>query len=293
MAHFYRFFAIFLSLLLLMLVARHGIFLLVEHHAFTTMPPGKLVPEAFGVPSRQIILNSDGRLLRGSFVQAPDRRAAAVLIFHGDAESISDWAGIQASLYERGVASLVFDYSGYGASTGRPTVRHLHQDGLIAHQQFMALTRQANHHYLLGFSLGCAVLLDVLPDLHPAPDGIVIASGFASAREAVVAVGVVPNWLARLLPDVWDNEARMGLVRVPALIVHSRADEELDWRQAVRLSEATTSPHRLVMLDGLAHDAAITPKEQDRFWAPIFAFLRSGDLGNIGMTGTLPDNRQQ
>jgi len=280
MARLYRFLAIALGLALLALAVRQGAFLLVERNAFTTKPLGRLTPEAFGVPSQRIIFDSGGRALRGTFVQAPDRRAAAVLIFHGDEESISDWASVQARLYQRGVSSLVFDYSGYGASAGKPTVRHLSQDGLAAHQRFIVLTPQALHHYLLGFSLGSAVMLDVLPDLHPTPDGIVIASGFVSAREAVVDVGLEPNWLAHLLPDVWDNAERMSRVSAPALIVHSRADEVIDWRQAERLSKAAAGPHRLMLLDGLPHDAAITPGEQDRFWAPIFEFFHSGSINN-------------
>ncbi|MDN0084216.1 alpha/beta fold hydrolase [Crenobacter sp. SG2305] len=287
------FLVILIGLALLVSVGRYSVFLLVERQAFTTTPRGTLTPEKLGVPSQQIVFHSGDRALHGSYVQTPRLGAAAVLIFHGDEESIADWAYVQKLLYENGVSSFVFDYSGYGSSTGAPTVRHLDQDGLSAHQRFMALTPQARRHYLLGFSLGAAVLLDILPDLHPAPNGVVIASGFASAREATIAVGLMPKWLAWLLPDVWDNESRMRLVQSPVLIVHSRADEVLDWHQAVRLSKAVTSPHRLVMLDALTHDAAITPQDQDRYWGPILGFFHSGDVADIGMAGLMMSKQKK
>jgi len=285
-------FAIIFGLALLAIVGRYGAFLLVQRHAFTTTPPGSLTPEMLGVPSRRIVFHSGERTLHGFYVQAPQPHAAAVLIFHGDEENIADWVYAQKLLYENGISSFVFDYSGYGSSSGTPSVRRLDQDGLSAHQQFIALTQQAARHYLLGFSLGAAVLLNVLPDVHPAPDGLVIASAFASAREATVAVGMVPKWLDWLLPDVWDNESRMRLAKPPVLIVHSRADELLDWHQAVRLSEAAAGPHRLVMLDALTHNAAITPQEQDRYWAPILGFFRSGDVADIGTAGSVQPSQR-
>ncbi|MGT2493835.1 hypothetical protein ACU4GD_33450 [Cupriavidus basilensis] len=52
-----------------------------------------------------------------------------------------------------------------------------------------------------------------------------IAAGFTSAREAAVVTGRVPAWLARLLPEPWDNEMHLHRLQLPLLLVHSRADE--------------------------------------------------------------------
>ena len=45
---------------------------------------------------------------------------ASVLLCHGIGETVEQWFGVQQLLAANGVASLVFDYSGYGKSTGRP-----------------------------------------------------------------------------------------------------------------------------------------------------------------------------
>src|SRR5207253_2409200 len=108
------------------------------------------------------------------------------LIYHGDEENLSDWASAQALLYRNGISSCVFDYSGYGASGGKPGVVNLHEDGLAAYGQFLAMTPRASRRYVMGFSLGSGVLLDVISALRPAPAGLVIAAGFTSAREAAV-----------------------------------------------------------------------------------------------------------
>src|SRR5579863_3285496 len=43
---------------------------------------------------------------------------AALLICHGIGETVDHWLAAQNLLAEHGVGSLVFDYSGYGKSTG-------------------------------------------------------------------------------------------------------------------------------------------------------------------------------
>src|SRR6202043_1231042 len=43
---------------------------------------------------------------------------AALLICHGIGEIVDHWLLVQRLLATRGVASLVFDYAGYGRSTG-------------------------------------------------------------------------------------------------------------------------------------------------------------------------------
>ncbi|MGO4330890.1 alpha/beta hydrolase [Cupriavidus sp. 2TAF22] len=267
-------------------VARHALFLAVESDAFEPKPASAadaLTPDRLGAPSRQFAFASGERMLRASCVLAQSAEAPALLIYHGDEENLSDWASAQALLYRNGIASCVFDYSGYGASGGKPGVRNLREDGLAAYSQFLAATPQAARRYVMGFSLGSGALLDVVQALQPAPAGMVIAAGFTSAREAAVVTGRVPAWMARLLPEPWDNESHLRESRLPVLFVHSRADEVIPFAHAERLAGAAAGTRRLVALDGLPHDAAIEPERQDPFWAPIVGYLRSGSLeGNGG-----------
>ncbi|AOY96629.1 hypothetical protein BKK79_34475 [Cupriavidus sp. USMAA2-4] len=263
---------------LLVALGREALYLAVEHGAFQPSRLGPLTPEDFGVPSQQSTFDSGDRTLHASFVRAAERDAPALLVYHGDDESLSDWARAQALLYRAGISSFVFDYSGYGASSGHPTVRHLEEDGRQAYQRFLAATAEAPRRYVLGYSLGTGVLLGLIDTLRPAPAGVVIAAGFSSARAAAVATGIVPPWLAPLLPNPWDNEARVHELGLPLLLVHSRSDEVIPFAQAERLARAATGPHRLLALDGLVHNAAIEADEAAIFWSPIAASLRSGAL---------------
>lgn len=264
----------------LALAARHAIFLIVEHEAFITPPAGRLTPDQLGIPSRQLTFASGDRTLRASFVVAPRPEAPALLIFHGDEEDISRWAAVQRLLYDAGVTSFVFDYSGYGGSTGRPSVARLAEDARAAHAQFVALTPRASAHHALGFSLGSAVLIDVAAQLRPRPDGLVIAAGFASAREMAAATGLIAPWAAWALPDLWNNEKRLADIDLPLLIVHGRNDEVVPVEHAYRLRAAARGPRRLVVLDDLLHDAPLDPVASAKFWHTVIGGVTSGHLSD-------------
>lgn len=270
-----------MAVALLGLVARHAIFLFVEGAAFTTPPAGPLLPDSLGVPSQQMSFASGDRTLRASYVPAGAPDAPAIAIFHGDEEEISRWAAVQVRLHSAGVASFVFDYSGYGVSTGRPSIARLRQDALAAYEQFVALTPDAPRRLALGFSLGSAVLLDVVNQLRPPPNGIVVAAGFASAREMAVATGLVPSWAAWVLPDLWNNEKQLAGISLPLLIVHSRSDEVIPFRHALRLCHAAQGPGRMVLIEGIPHDAPLDPAAAGSFWSVVIDSARSSNFGAV------------
>jgi len=250
----------------------------IEREAFVPGQVGTLRPDDLGVASRQFTFDSGDRALHGSWVAAPDPAAPALAVFHGDEECLADWAPVQALLHAAGISSFVFDYSGYGTSTGKPSVAHLRQDALAAFAQFRAATPGAARHYVMGYSLGSGVLLDVLEDLRPLPDGLVIGAGFCSARAAAVATGLVPGWLAWALPNPWDNIARLRAVKLPVMLVHSRRDETIPFRHAEHLARAPQGPSRLVVFENLPHNAAIETPFMKTFWAPVIAWLQGGQL---------------
>jgi fermentation-respiration switch protein FrsA (DUF1100 family) len=157
----------------------------------------------------------------------------------------------------------------------------LRQDALAAWSQFVALTPKAARRVALGFSLGTGVLIDVAEELHPAPGLLVVAGGFASAREMAVALGYVPGWASWALPDLWNNEQRLSHVAAPVLIIHSRVDEVIPYRDAQRLCRAGGGPRRLLPLEGLAHDGPLNPAGAGAFWQAVIDVAASGDIGRI------------
>jgi alpha-beta hydrolase superfamily lysophospholipase len=238
---------------------------------------GRETPLDFGAPYETLTLPVNGRLVQARTVQADTATSRAVLIFHGNGESISDWSHVQASLRAVGIASMVFDYSGFGDSTGTPSVAHLREDAQAAYRAFVEQWPQAGARYVLGHSLGNAVLLDVLPALRPGPAGVVVHAGFTSAREMATQTGLAAPWLAALLPDLWDNEAAIANPGPATLVMHSEADEVIPPQMGLRLAEAAGPRARFVGLRGIRHDSLYQEAEAEE-WQPIVNFIHGGGL---------------
>lgn len=117
--------------------------------------------------SRTCLLSSGTNLLDAQFVApAIGPIKAGLLLYHGIGETVGHWAAAQQLLALDGVASLVFNYSGYGKSTGRITPQQCEVDAQVAFDALRQLVPSAPLS-LLGYSLGSGVATAVAPELTP------------------------------------------------------------------------------------------------------------------------------
>ncbi len=237
--------------------------------------------------TRQILIPSGSRVLDGMLLRPQTDSKASVLILHGIGERMSYWHEAQEMLARHGIASLIFDYSGYGKSTGATTPENLRQDTLAAYDSLRALLPGSRPPLLLGLSLGTGVAIDAAPCLIPVPSGVVLCEAFSSLREAGDAVltatrlpGFAIRALARLLPDVYRTAESVRQLTSPLLIVHSDSDElfPLAMAQEIFAAAREDSERRaeLFVPRGFAHnDAYLNPTLG--YWQPILDFLLSPD----------------
>jgi len=246
-----------------------------ERELLVTRPMGPETPAECGLDCERFVVTSGDRALQAWFVRPPEDRAtrAAVLIFHGTHESISQWVPAQQYLAENGIASMVFDYSGYGDSTGAPTVANLRQDVQAAYRAFSLRTGPECSRFLLGYSLGTGCLLEGVPAFGDSFDGVALVAGFTSARAASIARGVLPRWLSFALPDLYNNVRAVRHLKRPLLVVHSVDDGRLPPWMAERVFDAANEPKRLVMLEGVPHNGMVHDRAAE-YLAPVVEFMR-------------------
>jgi pimeloyl-ACP methyl ester carboxylesterase len=245
-----------------------------EEQAIEPKAAGTATPGQFGVAFRDIRVPVADHVMHGRFVQAASPAAPAVLIFHGNGEDVSDWSAVQARLFESGVSSLVFDYSGFGSSSGKPTVKRMREDAYAAYAKLVLLAPGSVGHVLIGHSLGNAVMLDVASTLQPVPSGIVIHAGFTSAREMAIQSGLVSALVAKILPDLWDNERALAGSGPPLLVLHGERDDVIPLAMGRRLAQAAGARADFQALAGIGHDDFYaSPSKQE--WDPIVGFVAS------------------
>jgi alpha-beta hydrolase superfamily lysophospholipase len=252
----------------------------VERSGLVVVPNGPETPATFGAPYEQLSVRSGDRTLDAVLVRASSDTAPALLIFHGTAEAVSYWADTQALLYRHGVTSMVFDYSGFGRSTGRPSAANLEQDADAAYAEFARRVSARARRYVLGYSLGTGVVFDAIGRFTPPPAGVVFAASYSSARDGAVRFGLIPRWATFLLPDMWNNVRDSRNLTQPLLVLQSDADQLFPVSMAKAVFDAATVPKRMVVLHGYRHEAGhLHPT--DEYWTPVVRFMtappRSGE----------------
>lgn len=252
-----------------------------ERAMISTGPNGPETPATAGLAYERLKIRSGKRLLDAYLVEAPStcQPRAALLVFHGVGETISQWVSVQRLLHDHCISSVVFDYSGNGDSSPPGTVQNLHQDAVAAYTLFHTRFAATSRVCTLGFSMGNAVLLDGYTELHPPPACLIIGSAFSSAREGAIHAWGIPGWMAHALPDQWNNVAAISHSHPPLLVVHSDADHANPIWMGEHIYQAAPEPKQFVILHGLRHDAAYRgPIEQ--WWGPVITFIEERGIAH-------------
>ena len=145
------------------------------------------------VGGEEFLFASGGRRLAAVLVAAGER-SPVVLLCHGIAETVEHWSAVQSLLEERGVGSMVFNYSGYGKSEGTIRAEHCDEDFVSAYAELRRQVGAERRVFVLGFSMGSGIAASGVGGLKPAPEGLFLCEAFTTFREATRAAGVPGSW---------------------------------------------------------------------------------------------------
>jgi fermentation-respiration switch protein FrsA (DUF1100 family) len=241
---------------------------------------GPTTPADAQLPFTRVAMESGDRTLIGWWVRAradSGRVAPAVLFLHGNRSSISDYVGLQRFFYRQGISSFVFDYSGFGASGGAPSLSNAVADAGVVARVFSDTVGPDARKVAMGTALGATILLQAIDSIQPHVSGVVIEGADASIREAAVRAGHVPARLAPFVEEIGDNVAAASRVRVPMLAVHSRADTRVPFTDAERIVAAVPARVSLVRHWRPGHSGILT-SSRPCDWAPVLTFIHAGAL---------------
>jgi alpha-beta hydrolase superfamily lysophospholipase len=226
-----------------------------------------------GLTAVRHTIPSGNNVLDAIYVEPTAQPArASVLICHGIGEVADQWFPIQQILAEGAVASLVFDYSGYGRSTGSIDWTQFEEDAVSAFQ-FLNRLGPPGPISVLGFSLGSGIAPTVINRLKA--DRMVLCAAFTSFREAAHSIGV-PRALSPLVPPIWDSRESLHNCKLPLLIVHSTGDRYFPVQMARDLASWSGGSARLIIVPGIGHNEPFY-KPHLSYWGPIISFIIDGD----------------
>lgn len=230
-----------------------------------------VTPRDFGVEFEPVSMSTrDGERLHGWWLRPPSPRAT-ILYFHGNGGNLSMWAPILAGIAKRGYTLLAFDYRGYGLSTGRPTEQGLYGDVDAVLEQFATRVSADRPSLYWGRSLG-VVMAAYAATIH-APDGLILESGFPSARSLLrnsPILFVLSSFASYRFPAAAFLQARSTPTRV--LVLHGDRDRIVPIDQGRALFEAVSQPKQFVTIAGGDHNDA-TPADPATYWQSVDAFI--------------------
>ncbi|MBW3604625.1 MAG: alpha/beta hydrolase [Actinobacteria bacterium] len=242
-------------------------------------------PAAAGVPDAETITvtTDDGLDLAAWYVPAAGEAVGAVLMLPGNAGNRGGRGPLAAALRDRGLATLLLDYRGFGGNPGRPS-----QDGLLADARAgaAALRRRsgldASRTVYFGESLGTAVAAGLAAERPPA--ALILRSPFPSLAD----VGRLHYpWLpvGLLLRDEFPTGEWLADYDGPVLVVAGERDGVVPADLSRSVAAAAGPDIELVRIAGAGHnDRALL--DGARLVDAVSAFLRDHAQLPVRAAGT-------
>ncbi|HVZ20099.1 MAG TPA: alpha/beta hydrolase [Vicinamibacterales bacterium] len=259
-----------LELLAVLTVVALAVRLLESRFAFFPASGETITPHSFGVEYDTLsIATADGERLH-AWAMRPAVPHARIVYFHGNGGNLSVWAPILARIAGRGYSVLAFDYRGYGMSTGRPSERGLYRDVDAVIERTKEWQEQMIVVYW-GRSLGCTMA--AYAATVRAPHGLILESGFPSARSLVRSSPVLAV-LAWFSSYRFPCREFLRRVNVPVLVMHGDDDHVVPIAQGRELFDGIVGRKRFVTIRGGDHND-LTPGDAHAYWRAVDEFIAS------------------
>ncbi len=224
-------------------------------------------PNDIGLDYEDItVTTKDAVRLVGWFV--PSKMHRATLIFcHGNAGNIGHRIEKIKIFNELNLDVLIFDYRGYGMSTGSPSEDGLYLDAEAAYDYLVNAKKISPSGIIVyGESLGGAVAVDLASKYEVG--GIIIEGGFTSVKD--MAKKIFPFIPTFVYANKFDSLQKIKNVKYPKLILHSIDDEIVPFEFGKKLFVAALEPKEFVELRGGHNDAFLASKEIFRSRIDLF-----------------------
>jgi len=242
----------FLTIIATLVVFRIYFIVIEQKSLYYPMKDIPETPKRLDIPFEDVYFKTgDGQTLHGWFVPAQGAKIT-VLYCHGNGGNIYHRLHRVQFFHEMGVHFFIFDYRGYGQSSGRPSEKGLYRDAEAAYDYL--LTRKEvdkNKIAVYGESLGGAVAAELA--LRRKTSALILEGSFVSVvLRAQQLYPLLP--MKFLITQKYDTESRIKKISIPKLIAHARSDEVVGFEHGEMLYKAAAPPKQFLPFDGTHND---------------------------------------
>ena len=186
----------------------------------------------YNIPIEEVMYPSHDRKKLHALYIKHENPLGIIVFFHGNANTVFEWAQFGKRFYELGYSVFMVEYRGYGKCPGTPTEDLTYKDAMSAYKYVTNHLNYSDDKIILsGVSLGGAVCINLATKVNVA--AVIIDSSFTSMPD--MANEFIPYVGRYLCKFSFDSVNLIKKVKAPCLIMHSRSDKLVPFEMAEEL----------------------------------------------------------
>lgn len=188
-----------------------------------------------------------------------------ILFSHGNGEDLNYSMPFLQVWHDHGYSVFVYDYHGYGTSSGKPTEEHVYADVEAAYKYLVQNLHVPPEKIIAyGHSIGAAVNIELAT--HHSVAGLIVQSAFVDAFRALTKIPLIP------FPK-YNNLKKIQQITCPILFIHGTHDEIVAFWHAKKLYNAYKGKKGFLWVEGAGHNDVML-RAKDRYWHAVDNFIQ-------------------
>lgn len=193
------------------------------------------------------------------------RPLGTIIYFHGNAGILKRWNPIASEFCNLNYNVLVWDYKGYGLSSGKTNLENFCKQGKALFDQIINFDSTSNI-ILYGRSLGTGIVADLANELNVSK--IILETPYTSMKSLIAYKTWIGQYFVKHdIPSLSKAEK----LKKPVLIIHGTHDQLIPYTMAENYFHALQSEQkRMLSISGGTHDNL---SEYPAYWETLEDFL--------------------
>lgn len=208
------------------------------------------------------LTTSDGGEISAAYYKVENAKAT-ILLSHGNGNDIGMEKSFTADANKNGYNVMLYDYYGYGTSSGSPSEANSYLAVEAAYKYLVTNKKIPSRKIIAyGHSLGSGMATYIAATK---PVGaLIIDGGFVTAFRVITVFPLLPF-------DKFRNITRIKNITIPKLIIHGNNDEIISFWHGPALYEAAPSPKDFLWVKDAGHENSrtVAGKEYWKKWQEL------------------------